>query len=187
MGNLVFTLNSFKFYFFKRHNCFKFIFFKTYLFKVSAPDQLAPKIEILSFRLLEIRADLVVRVLQVTLVRVEDDRLVLVVLPHELQRNTRNRRLEVRLLSVHHQAHVHVLSRLHQRVQSSNHVPEHLLLLRGQLRDEPHHAAGLQIRNTKSVAQFLVLVDDAGPREQVEDAARKNSLEECLCFVTLRG
>lgn len=43
--------------------------------------------------------------LKVTLVRVENDRLLSVELPLHLQRQSADRRLEVRLLSIHHQPH----------------------------------------------------------------------------------
>lgn len=87
----------------------------SYLFNVSSSDELGAEKEALSLGLLQVGGDLVERLPQVALIRVENDRLVTVVLTHELERDARDGRLEVRLLGVDHYTDVHISGSLTTR------------------------------------------------------------------------
>jgi len=134
---------------------------KTNLFNVSSANQLGSKVEVLSFSLLKISADIVVRFFKVALVRVEHNRLFHVVFPHHFKSDSGDGWLEVRLLCVDHYANVQFFGKLlngtnvsqkrkcrsrniyvAEGVNATDHVSEHLLFLRGQLGDESHHSAG---------------------------------------------
>lgn len=86
-----------------------------FLLDVGASHKLGPKVKVLTFGLLQIGGHLVESLSQVALVSVEHNSLVFVVLPHELERDTGNGRLEVGLFGVDHYAHIHLLSCLQNK------------------------------------------------------------------------
>ena len=85
---------------------------QTYLDHVSAPHELGPEVEVLSLGLLQVQDEGVVGDLEIALVRVEDDGLLSVEFLLHLHSDPVDGRLEVGLLSVHHDAHIHVLGSL---------------------------------------------------------------------------
>ena len=75
-------------------------------------------------RLLQVKKEVVVGLLQVALVGVEHHRLLSVILGHHLHCDPRDGGLEVGLLSVNHHPDVHVLGRLEDCVDPAQHVLE---------------------------------------------------------------
>jgi len=87
----------------------------THLVQVSTADEFGAEEEIFALRECEVSSDHVERVLEIALIRVEDVRLVAVVLAHHFHAEAIDRSLEVALLRVDHHPNVAFFCVLPQR------------------------------------------------------------------------
>jgi hypothetical protein len=76
------------------------------LLHVSSSHKFSAKVKVLPVGLFQIENDVVVRLLQVALIRVEYDGLFFVVFSHEFHSLTGNGWLEIGLLGIDHHSHV---------------------------------------------------------------------------------
>merc|ERR1719234_3043494 len=139
-----------------------------FLVHVGPSNKLSTEEEVLPVRLLQVKNEVVVGLLEVALVGVEHHRLLPVILGHHLHRDPGDGGLEVGLLSVHHHPHVHVLGRLEHGVDPAEHVLELLPLLLCQSRHQWLQLSCLQVWHPELI--FKELRPWTSPIEKMDHA-----------------